>query len=88
MFDPIQTSQLVSDLMQGVHRLKPKTEEDVEVLQSAETIGKVPILSIFEILTQTLFVEKSHDDDKMNFTSSFHCQHIKQIYKIIELLHD
>ena len=32
------------------HTLVPKTEKDVELLQSAKTFEKAPILNIFEIL--------------------------------------
>ena len=43
-----------------------KTENDVEFLQSAKKkkIGNTPILSIFEILSQTAFIEKDQDDDQ------------------------
>ena len=67
LFELLQTSQLASDLIQGACRPKPKIEDDVQVLQSAETIDKVPIFNIFVILTQKSFAEKGHDDDKMNF---------------------
>ena len=44
-----------------------KTENDVEFLQSAKKkkkIGNTPILNIFEILSQTAFIEKDQDDDQ------------------------
>ena len=33
-----------------------KTEDDVEVLQSAKTTAKAPDLNIFELLVQTPFI--------------------------------
>ena len=33
-----------------------KTEDDVEVLQSAKTTAKAPNLNIFELLVQTPFI--------------------------------
>ena len=42
---------------------KPKTEDDVEVLQSTETIKKAPILNFLETLAQRLFVENDQDND-------------------------
>ena len=44
--------------------LVPKPQKDVEVLQSAKTFDKAPILNIFEILAQTAVVEKYQDDDQ------------------------
>ena len=50
----------------GARIPKPEPEEDAEVLQSTETIDKVPILNIFEILAQTPFVGKDVDNRKIN----------------------
>ena len=63
-------------------------EEDVEVLQSAEAIDKAPIFNIFEMLSQTTFVEKI----KMMMTTtklSFICWRIVlQVYNTTKLLYD
>lgn len=48
--------------------LKLKIEDDVEVIQSAETTDKAPILNNFELLVPTPSVEneKDGDDNKIN----------------------
>ena len=69
LFALLQTSKFAAKLIQGsfvkackgyhvrkAHILVPKTEKDVEVLQSAKTFDKEPFLNIFEILPQTAFV--------------------------------
>ena len=48
--------------LNGADVLKSKRKDDVEVLQSAETIDKSPILIISELLAQTRFVENGQDD--------------------------
>ena len=88
-FALLQTSKFAADLIQGLlvkawkgyhiriaRILAPKTEKDVEVLQSAKTFDKTPILNIFEILTQTAFLKKQ--DDQNQLTVSLICQHITQ----------
>ena len=37
---------------------RPETEEDVEVLQSTETIFKALILNVFQLQAGTIFVKK------------------------------
>ena len=48
--------------------MKPRIEDDVEVLQSAEEnhqkFSKTPISDILELLKQTPFVKNTQDDDK------------------------
>ena len=50
--------------------LVPKPQKDVEVLQSAKTFDKTPILNIFETLAQTAVVEKDQDDDQNQLANS------------------
>ena len=50
--------------------LVAKPQKDVEVLQSAKTFDKTPILNIFEILAQTAVVEKDQDDDQNQLANS------------------
>ena len=44
--------------------LVPKTENEVEFLQSVKQFDKTPILNISEILAQTAFIEKDQVDDQ------------------------
>ena len=77
----LQTLKFTSDLIQqslmkawkwyhlnGAGIMKPRIEDDVEVLQSAEEnhqkFSKAPISDILELLKQTPFVENTQDDDK------------------------
>ena len=46
------------------HILVPKTENEVEFLQSVKQFDKTPILNISEILAQTAFIEKDQVDDQ------------------------
>ena len=49
------------------HTPKLKTEGDVQVFHSAETVDKAPALNIFKILVQAPFVENDQDyDNKIN----------------------
>ena len=60
------------------------TCESFEVLQSAKTFDKAPILDIFEILAQAAFVEKDQDDDENQQSPRILYQHITlRIYPII-----
>ena len=53
---------------------KPKKEDEVEVegLQSAQTIGKAPILNFLELIAQTQFVENNQDDDDSKINPLLH----------------
>ena len=54
-------------LKQSTHT-ETKTADDIKVLQSKETIGKKPILNMFEILPQTSFLERNKDDEDDKIT--------------------
>ena len=59
--------------LNGAGIMKPRIEDDVEILQSAEEnhekFFETPISDILELLKQTLFVENAQDDDKtINYT--------------------
>lgn len=50
----------------GAGILKPKTNDNVEVLQSTGTIDKAAILNIVELLTYLPFVENDQNNNKIN----------------------
>ena len=67
--------------LNGARLPKAETEENVEVLQSTETIYKRLILKCIPVASRYNICEKDYDD-KINYAITL------QIYNIIKLLHD